>query len=123
MAETYVSKGAPNDTTLAPLGEGIELRALGHPNMVFAGEPLRLAVLFDGEPLASQAVEVFAARGLRGDDGPIAGLESDARGELSFVPPGGGIYLLRTRHRAPAPPDAGAPLYSHTYTLVVEAIE
>ncbi|MBN7797208.1 DUF4198 domain-containing protein [Parahaliea mediterranea] len=123
MAETYVSKGAPSEAPLAPRKDGVELELRGHPNGVFAGEALPMRALFYGEPLVGQKVDVFLASGLHGATEPVQTLTSSATGELAFTPEHGGIYLLQMRHRAPAPAGSPAPQYSHTYTLVLEAIE
>ncbi|WP_116367815.1 DUF4198 domain-containing protein [Parahaliea mediterranea] len=123
QAETYVTRGAPNRAVLAPHNAGVEFEVLGHPNAVFAGEPLALRVLFQGSPLPGQEVHVFRASGLHGSTDPVATLTSNPDGAVDFTPAEGGIYLLRTRHRAAAPLAAPAPEYSHTYTLVLEAIE
>ncbi|MEZ0471489.1 DUF4198 domain-containing protein [Luteimonas salinilitoris] len=38
LAETYVSVGAPDQTALAPRGDGLELVAVTHPNDLYVGE-------------------------------------------------------------------------------------
>ncbi|MFV0276409.1 MAG: DUF4198 domain-containing protein [Parahaliea sp.] len=123
MAETYVSKGAPNRAALAPRNDGLELVAQGHPSELFAGEAFDLRALFFGEALAGLKVDVLLASGLLGATEPLQTLSSSDSGAISFVPPQKGIYLLRTRHRAPSPEGSLAPEYSHTYTLVLEVIE
>lgn len=123
MAETYVSRGAPNDGPLRPRGDGIEFVMQTHPNDLFVGEDMALQALFFSEPVAGLKVDVFLASRYAADDAPVMTLHSDSNGEFVFTPEAGGVYLLRARHRAPAPEGAAAPEFSNTYTLVVEAFE
>lgn len=123
IAETWVTRGAPSQATIAPRGDGLEYLPVSHPNDLFAGEPLELQALYYGEPLADVLVEVFKASRQSGDDSPVASLHSDANGTFSFLPQEEGVYLLRSRHRDKAPEGSAAPEFSHTYTLVVEAFE
>lgn len=123
LAETYVSKGGPTATALAPRGEGIEIVASTHPNELFTGDSFSFRVLFEGLPLAKQKVDVFYARYQQSAEKPDLTVTTNARGEAAVALDKPGSYLLRTRHRADAPDGAKAPTYSHTYTLVLEAFE
>lgn len=120
-AETYVTKGAPSEGSIKAWGEGLEISPETHPNEIFAGEEFSFTVQFEGEPLAEQKLEIFAAEGEFSPKDAIATLTTDSAGAAAFSPEEAGVYLVRARHRAPAPNDAPAPVYSHTYTLVLEA--
>lgn len=61
-AEAYVSRGAPSDKVLAPVGKGLEFQALTHPNRIAVGQQARFTVLLDGRPLAGKQIEVIRAR-------------------------------------------------------------
>lgn len=120
-AETYVSKGAPSEGSIKAWGEGLEIQPETHPNEIFAGEEFDFTVHFEGTPLAEQKLEIFAAEGEFSPKEAIATVTTDSDGAASFSPDEAGVYLVRARHRAPAPEGAPAPVYSHTYTLVLEA--
>lgn len=60
-AEVYVTRGAPSDAALAPTGKGIEFKALTHPSKIVTGQDAVFEVLFDGKPVANQAIEFAAA--------------------------------------------------------------
>lgn len=123
MAETYVTRGAPNDAALAPRNDGLEYVALTHPNELFVDETLELQALFYGKPLEGLAVDVFLSTPHAADDSPLQTLTSSADGMFAFTPSDAGVYLFRSRHRAAAPAGSAAPELSHTYTLVIEAVE
>lgn len=120
-ADTYVTKGAPSTGAIKAWGEGLEITPDTHPSEVYAGEEFNFSVQFDGSPVADQKLDVFAAAGQFSPKQAVAQLTTDANGSASFSPEKAGVYLVRARHRAPAPEGAAAPIYSHTYTLVLEA--
>lgn len=93
--ETFVTNGAPNDTALKTVGEGIELIATGHPNDLFAGESARFRVLVDGKPAAA-GIEFEITRGgtrYRNAQDEIK-VSTDANGEFSVTWPEAGMYWL-----------------------------
>lgn len=57
--ETFVTHGAPSQ--LAPIGKGLELAPITHPNDLFAGEEASFKLLVDGKPAAG--LEVTLIRG------------------------------------------------------------
>lgn len=123
MAETYVSKGAPNQEALKPYNSGLEFVSHSHPNDLFVGEDLTLQSLFDGKPLEGLKVEVFLAQDQFTDEKAHLSLSSGNDGGFVFTPTTAGTYLIMARHRSDAPQGAAAPQISNTYTLVVEAVE
>ena len=58
--ETFVTNGRTTD--IRPLGEGLELVPVTHPNDLFAGEEAKFVLHVDGKPAAGLEVEV-----VRGD--------------------------------------------------------
>lgn len=120
-AETYISKGKPDQKALKASGKGLELQFISHPNDLYAGQPVKGLLLLDGKPLANNKLELHHT-GLREQAAPLP-VTTNARGEFTLTPPQAGTYLLLARHRAPAPPGAKAPLYSYTSTAVFEAAE
>ncbi len=121
LAETYVTKGAPDNGAIRSWDKGLEIKPDTHPNEIYAGESFDFTVAFEGKPVAEQKLDVFTAQGEFSPKNAVAQITTDAKGVASFTPEKAGVYLVRTRHRAPAPEGAAAPVYSHTYTLVLEA--
>lgn len=117
-AEVYVSRGAPNDAALKPLGKGLEFHALTHPNSILVGQDARFEVLIDGKPLANQIITIHRS----GEDIDAAKplvVTSDAQGRFALRVDQPGIFLAMTRHRlAPAGDQPGRSL---TYALTFEA--
>ncbi len=114
-AEVYVTRGKPSETALAPVGKGIEYRAITHPSAIRAGQPAEFEVLFDGKPLANAEVEVEAARAGEVENARLPIITSDAKGRFTVTAPEPGLYFAMTRHRVGA---AGAlPARSYTYAL------
>lgn len=123
QAEVYVSKGEPDDAVLAPVGQGLELRPITHPNKIFVGKPAGFALLFDGKPLAGVSVEVFRAAGQYDGQKTLATVKTDAAGRFNVTTPDAGTYMTLIRYRAAAPADAGVPYRSYTHTLTFEATD
>lgn len=121
LAETYVTKGAPDTGAIKAWGKGLEIKPETHPNEIYAGESFDFTVDFEGEAIADQQLDIFTAQGEFSPKDAIAKVTTDAAGAASFTPTDPGVYLVRARHRAPAPDGAAAPVYSYTYTLVLEA--
>jgi uncharacterized GH25 family protein len=94
--ETFVTNGAPNDTALKPVGEGIELIAAGHPNDLFAGEAARFRVLVDGKPTAGLAFEITRGGTRYRNAQDEIKVSTDAKGEFAVTWPEAGMYWLET---------------------------
>ncbi len=124
-AETYISKGKPDQTALKASGKGLELQFFSHPNDLYAGQPVIGVLLLDGKPLAGSKLELHQTGSHSAGQNKTAPVPvtTNAKGEFSLTPTQAGTYLLLARHRAPAPQGAKAPTYSHTSTVVFEAAE
>lgn len=120
-AEVYVSKGAPNAAALAPIGKGIEFRAITHPSSLFVGQEAAFEVLLNGKPLPNQAIELHRADEAYagGEKGSV--IAADAAGRFSLKVGAPGIYQAMTRHRIDAV--AGAPAQSLTYALTFDVTQ
>lgn len=90
--ETWVTLGKPS--LPAPLGRGMELRPVTHPNDLVSGEEARFALLVDGQP--ASGVEVTAIRGgtRYRDRQEEMTTKTDARGEFAFTWQQPGMYWL-----------------------------
>lgn len=120
-AVTYVSKKGPTDTVLAAREEGLELVPHTHPNGLFSGDTFSFALTYDGKPVADENVTLYLASDQFSEESDFQTLTTNARGEASATLSTQGLYLLQARIKAPAPENAGVPVYSYTTTLTLEA--
>ncbi|PZQ62566.1 MAG: DUF4198 domain-containing protein [Phenylobacterium zucineum] len=119
-AETYVTRGAPNDAALKPYAKGLEFRPITHPSSVFVGKPAQFEVLLEGRPLAKQVINIYR-EGQDADAGKPLAVTSDAQGRFSVTLDRPGVFLAMTRYRIA--PQGAAPGRSLTYALTFEAGE
>lgn len=121
-ADVYVTKGAPSAAAVAPIGKGLEFHPLTHPSSIFTGQDAVFEVLFDGRPVAGQAVTLNAGDDRYADQKtPPKTLTSDARGRFVVRVERSGLYQIQARHRV-APTAAGQGGQSHTYALTFESL-
>lgn len=122
MADVYVTRGAPSDAALAPIGKGLEFHPITHPSKIVTGQDAVFEVLFDGKPLANQAIEFVTAEDCYADTKPAPKtVTSDAKGRFAVKPDHSGLYHIQTRYRV-APAAAGQPGQSFTYALTFESL-
>lgn len=121
LAEAYVTRGQPSQGALKPLGRGLEIQAITHPNTIVAGSAASFALLFDGRPLAQAEVTLFRGAGLYDGRKVVVQVRSGADGRFSLTPEDAGAYLILVRHRGAAPAGSETPYRSYTYTLTFDA--
>lgn len=120
VADAYVTKGA---STWQPVNLAIGrlvLKPLSHPNEIYLEDGAEFEVLFDGEPLANQSVEIKREGGGYEDEKFEQHISTDENGLLSLTFDRAGKYLIMTRHASPAPEGAEADEHSHTTSLTFE---
>lgn len=122
QADTYVTAGSPDRAALAPLGKGLELVAIDHPNDLYVGEHFRFVVQHDGKPLANQPVEITEAVWLSDRKPQVIHLVTDVQGQATFELKQAGAWIALTRYRTPAPAGAAAPEYSNSSTLTFRVL-
>ena len=122
-AEAYVSIGAPDRAALAPLGSGLELVAIDHPNDLYVGEQFAFVVQHDGKPLANQPVEVTEAVWTSDAKPVVETLTTDAQGKAVLPLRKAGTWLALTRHRTPAPAGSPTTELSHSITLTFRVLQ
>ena len=119
--ETFVSAGKPNETVFKPLGEGLELFPVTHPNDLRVGEKATWRFLLDGKAAPHLPFSLVPGgvryRGVLGE----IRLSTDANGEISFTVPAAGMYLLNASWPAAAagqPPPARRVTYAATLEVL-----
>jgi uncharacterized GH25 family protein len=124
--DTFVTSGKPSASVLKPVGQGLELVAVSHPNELFSKEKSAFKVLFDGKPLANSVVTIVPGGvRYRGVLNEITAT-TDAQGEFTVTWPFAAMYWLKLSYpAAPTMKMEGAPAetpekrYSYTVTLEV----
>ena len=94
FAKTLIAVGNSSTGKDAPTGLKIELVALSHPLELKADMPMKVQLLFDGEPLAGAAVKAFEGIGQEF----AYHVRSDNRGIAEIKPAGPGPYLINAIH-------------------------
>lgn len=90
--ETFVTLGAPSE--IKPVGIGLELVPVTHPNDLAAGEPAQFKFLLDGQPAAGIKIE-FVEGGTRyRDEAGIQELTTGPDGVVTLTAPEAGMYYL-----------------------------
>lgn len=124
--ETYVTAGKADMAVVKPLGSGLELLPLSHPNEYLAGQPARFRFLFDGKPVANLNVAIVPGgvryRGILKE----AMATTDGNGEFTVTWPLPQMYWINASYppRAQAPegqprPPAAALRYNYGGTFEV----
>lgn len=123
VADAYVTRGAPDEAALQPVGEGLELKPVTHPADIVAGEGATFQLLMDGRPVAGVPVTVFREAGRYDGRKVEADLVTGADGRFTVRVADPGAYMTLVRHRVEAPAGSPTPFrsYSHTLTFVAEA--
>lgn len=116
--ETFVTLGEPS--ALTPVGKGLELAAVTHPNDLAAGEPATFQMLNDGQPAAG--VEVTVVRGgTRYRDNPAeVTVKTDAEGRFTLNLSDAGLYWLGASVRTPG--TNGQPGYNASWNGSLEVL-
>lgn len=91
------------------LGLPIELIAQAHPADLGAGDRLPVLLLWQGEPLAGQRINIFT----KGTEGPPPHVVTDAQGHAEVPLPRAGRYLINAVHMFPL--DAEGPVHWESF--------
>ncbi|MXP25045.1 DUF4198 domain-containing protein [Altererythrobacter indicus] len=117
--ETFVTLGAPNDTALAPTGEGLEMVPVTHPNDLVATEPAQMRFMLNGKPAADLKIE-FVEGGTRyRNEAGVQNLTTDKDGLVTLEAPEAGMYFLEASARGEGA-GASEPGWRASYSAVLE---
>src|SRR5690606_41431300 len=90
--ETFVTNGRTTD--IRPVGEGLELVPVTHPNDLFAGEEARFVLHVDGKPAAGLEVEVVRGETRYRNAQEEIQATSGKDGSVAITFPQAGVYWL-----------------------------
>jgi hypothetical protein len=127
--DTFVTANKPSSGALKPLGAGLELVPITHPNGLRTGEKATFRFQLNGQPLPNFAFSLIPGGvKYRGTINEVR-LSTDARGEARFTLPAPNMYLLSAAYPAAAPGNApngpgaagqpDAKRYSYSATLEI----
>lgn len=121
VADTYVTRGTANRTSVDQNIGRLALHPVTHPNQVLVSQGFQVQLLFDGAPLANSAVVIYAA----GDAETKLDryVVTDAAGNATFTFDAPGTYIIAARYRADMPAGSPAATGSYTTTLTFEALD
>lgn len=117
-ADLYVTRGAPQAVP-KPVGKGLEIAPVNHPNDLYAGDALKFQVLNDGQPVAGALLTVVRANDAYADEHfSWSGIsQAGAPEAVTLARPG--VYVLQAQY--PQRTEGGPPLArSATTTLTFE---
>lgn len=122
--DTFVTLGAPTDTSFAATGVGLELVPDTHPNDVYVGEPVRFRFTLDGNPAADVEVMIVKGHDRYRDTGGEIKTKTDAEGYVQFTPGTPGRYWMNAFTIAGKVEEQGVELNRRvSYTLTFEALQ
>lgn len=123
--DTFVTANKPTVGALKPLGAGLELVPVTHPNELRAGEKATFRFQLDGKPLPNFPFSLIPGGvRYRGTANEVR-FSTDTRGEATFTLPAPNMYWLSAAYPANAPrgPGAEGPAdarrYSYSATLEI----
>ncbi|EWM49107.1 hypothetical protein D557_2175 [Bordetella holmesii 70147] len=118
--ETFVTSGKP--TALKPIGRGLELVAISHPNDLYSDEAATFQMMVDGKPAAGLEVTIVPdGSRYRDQVGEIA-LKTDAQGKFQVKWPHPGMYWVEARHEDHAVNVPQATMRRLTYAGTLEVL-
>lgn len=123
--DTFVTVNKPSTGALKPVGTGLELVPVTHPNELRAGEKATFRFQLDGKPLANFPFSLIPGGvKYRGTINEVR-LTTDTKGEATFSLPAPNMYWLSAAYPANAPRGPGeqgpadAKRYSYSATLEI----
>ncbi|MGE4323482.1 MAG: DUF4198 domain-containing protein [Sphingobium sp.] len=107
--EFFVTLGAPTTTIFKPVGVGIELVPVTHPNDLVAGEAATFQFLLDGKPAPDLKITVIPGGNRYRDALGQMDLTTDKDGKVAVTWPSAGMYWLNATLGGGREGGAGGP--------------
>jgi uncharacterized GH25 family protein len=118
--ETFVTAGEPTLTVFKPVGKGLELAPITHPNSAVAGETTRFRFLIDGKPAAGLTVTVIQGGDRYRDDEGAIELTTGPDGVVPIRWPSAGRYWLGAEAQDDKPDEKRAEIRKMSYAATIE---
>ena len=120
--EVFVTSGEPTDTVLQTTGKGLELKAVTHPNDLFAEETATFVLLLDGKPASHVDVSVIPGGNRYRDNTGEIKTKSNDKGEINITWPTAGMYWLEAETTSQENVTAPATQRRATYSATLEVL-
>lgn len=112
---TFVTRNQSSIDSVKPTSKGLEIRFAGHPNDLFANEPMNVTLLFDGKPLGNTSMHLTRAFTRYRNDHNQIEIKTDAKGKAAVHWQGPGLYLLEAELMQSVNADAFKTLIHRLY--------
>jgi len=120
--EIFVTADAPSTTVFKPIGKGLELEPITHPDELVTGETASFRFLVDGKPAAGLKVTVVpGGKRYRNDDGARE-LTAGADGVVRIDWPAAGMYWINATATDDRTSEPRASQRRLTYMTTVEVL-
>jgi uncharacterized GH25 family protein len=126
--EVFVTAGKPSVRVLQPVGAGLELAPVTHPNDLFVGDEAQFGFLLDGKPAAGVNVSIVPGGIRYRDQLSELKLVTDSEGRVSVTWPAPGMYWLNASQGGgrPAPASSAGtieqPQRRAAYSVTLEVL-
>lgn len=120
--ETFVTLGAPSDGAFKPVGAGLELQPVTHPNDVYVGEEVSFKFLLNGKPAGDVEVEIVKGQDRYRNAENLVSVKTDADGVFKFVPEQAGQYWLSAGAQGETTAHGHNMRQSISYVATIEAL-
>jgi Domain of unknown function (DUF4198) len=120
LSDVYVTKGAPTKQVVDLKLGRLAIHPITHPNEIYLESGFKFELLFDGKPLANYEMELFRDGGTYDEKPFKQAVKTDKAGMVDLSFKDAGIYMIMTRHAAPAPAGAQSDQRSYTTSLTFE---
>lgn len=120
--ETFVTRGKPSDGALKPIGAGLELVPVSHPNDLVAEEKATFKFLIDGQPAAGLKVTMLPGASRYRDSQGEIDVVTGADGAFSVTWPEAGMWWINASVRDEKASVPGASR-SASYSGVLEVLK
>ncbi len=120
--EVFVTSGKPTIEVLKPVGKGLELDPITHPNDLFAGEAAKFRLVLDGKPAAKLKVTVIPGGIRYRQNLQEMTLETDEAGTFSVKCPEPGMYWINASIQGEEGAGGRTPRRRANYAATVEVL-
>lgn len=120
--EVFVTSGRPTTEVLKPIGKGLELDPITHPNDLFTGEAAKFRLVLDGKPAAKLKVTVIPGGIRYRQNLQEMTLETDEAGTFSVKWPEPGMYWINASIQGEEGAGGRTPRRRANYAATVEVL-
>ncbi|CCB65857.1 MULTISPECIES: DUF4198 domain-containing protein [unclassified Hyphomicrobium] len=120
--ETFVTAGKTDETALKPVGKGLEMQPITHPNDLVANDEASFRLLLDGKPAADTKIEIVPG-GVRYRNQPgDFSVTTDKDGVFKVKWPEAGLYWMEASVTDDKPSVKEASKRRSTYAATLEVL-